>query len=114
MKAALAAIFTACLAGCTVLPDAVQGSAGSYSGNDANAGVLSVGADGVHVSVRTEARYEALVAIYGKGLASHPFLPALGKGTGVTALPDGTFVMDREHFADFGLMAAWARSGTAP
>lgn len=112
--AAFAAVVAATvyvLCACTVLPDQVKGSAGGFSGNQANSGVVASTAAGVEVTAAVEARYEALVDKYGKGLASHLFLPVLTRQAGVTALPNGHFVLDREHFADFALMASWARSG---
>jgi hypothetical protein len=99
------------LAGCTLTPVQVDGTKDAYSGNDSNSGVVAVTAAGVEVTAGAEARYEALIDKYGEGLASHPFLPVLTRKAGVTALPSGHFVLDREHFADFALMAKWAREG---
>lgn len=116
MRAPILAILTAALAlsGCTVLPETVQGAKGAYSGNDSNSGVVAVTPAGIEVTAGADARYEALVAKYGKGLPDHPFLPVLTRTSGVTALPNGHYVLDREHFSDFALMATWARSGRSP
>lgn len=102
------------LNGCTVTPVQVNGTKGAYSGNDSNSGVIAVVPAGIEVTAAAEARYEALIGRYGKGLSSHPFLPVLTRGAGVTASTNGHFVLDREHFADFALMASWARSGRTP
>lgn len=102
------------LSACTVTPVQVNGDKGAYSGNDSNSGVVAVVAGGIEVTSGAEARYEALIGAYGKGLDSHPFLPVLTRRAGVTALPNGHFVLDREHFADFALMAKWAREGRSP
>lgn len=96
--------------GCTVTPAAVDAKAPSFDGNSQDSGFKGWAPDGSGIlSPAAHARYVALVHAYGAA-----FTPALAPETGCRAQPDGTWLIDKEHLARFGEMAAMARRGDAP
>ena len=101
------------LTGCTVIPRSVPSEAPSVSGNDSSP-PIRLPDKSESVNAGDEARYEALIKIYGtaRNAAGLPyFLIPLHKGDGVKPDPDrpGRFIIDEEHMIDFALMAGWYR-----
>ena len=98
--------------GCsTVSPKPVTATQATFSGNAQNGGILGIAPAGTGFVVNADfrARYNALAATYGKDI-----LPPLKADDGITPLPDGTALIDKQHLVDEILMADWHRMGRAP
>ena len=99
--------------GCTstITPRPVKPTQAAFSGNVQNGGIISLDPAGAGYVVTEDfrARYNALVAIYGKDI-----LPPLKTDSGITPRADGTCVIDKQHLVDEILMADWHRMGRAP
>ena len=101
------------LVGCTVTPSIVAApKSPEYHGNSANGGLIDLGPGGkgpAHVDAEWVAEYDRLVSIYGK-----TNIPRVKKGDGLTALPDGTYLVDLEHLSDKNVFATEERSRIKP
>ena len=108
-------LILALMAGCalTVTPDLNRPSTASYSGTKRDSGVVGTAQGQFVIDAATRARFNALIARYGKGIAEYPFLPPLTADFGITPRPDGTFLLTPEAETAFGLMNRWAHSGKA-
>lgn len=99
-------------AGCcgTVTPVTVTSNTASFDGNTQNSGFIGWATNGAAIiTLHGEARYEALIALYGKG-----FRPPLVRGEGVIATTTNTFIMDQEHTVKFATMNRWLKEGKPP
>lgn len=106
------------LSGCTatVTPTPVRAAQAGFSGDTPAAG-LSVTPKGPEIDQNDRLRYNALVDLYGDSKWSWGvprFIPPVRRDAGLTQAPDGGWLIDKEHFVDFGLMAEWARGGVKP
>lgn len=97
-------------AGCgTVTPPPVASESASYDGNEQTSGIISVTPAGVLVTDRFRARYNALVATYGRD-----FAVPLRVDEGLISVEPNRWLIDRGHFTQFLEMNAWRRAGLAP
>jgi hypothetical protein len=102
-----------CLAGCnsTIVPQAIEPKQASFDGNDLNSGII--GQDpagrGYIITAHARERYNLLVDAYGRD-----FTPPLARDAGISALADGTALIDREHLVKFLEMARWKKANLAP
>jgi hypothetical protein len=99
------------LAGCTVTPKIkAPPTQPSYSGNEANGGVISLGPP-AHVTAQWLVDYGFLLK-WGYGKDGDP--PVTDKSKGITMLADGTATVDDEHLSDKNVFATLKRNGIAP
>jgi hypothetical protein len=110
VSAAISGAALLILPGCTVVPHEVTVKAPAFVGNVQNGGVIAIRPDGVQVAPELVAKYAVLAKKYGKDLT-----PPVKPGDGVSGpLADGTFLIDKEHFADLATMNIMNRSGIKP
>jgi len=107
--------------GCTatITPKHVETTQIGFDGTNVNAGLIGQAEDGRYIITETlRKKYNALVAIYPKGIDFHPFLIPLTTDSGLTVrrMESGvqTWYMDQEHMAAFRLMNAWLKEGKKP
>ncbi len=100
------------LAGCagTITPVHTAPQVASFDGSEVNSGIISFtnGAAGraAWVTPHLADRYAALMAAY--GLA---WFPPVQPGDGLTLLPDGTCLLDKQHLAYFLIANQWRKEG---
>lgn len=115
--AAALVIGVACLFflfGCnsTVTPGIVTPPTASYSGNLRNSGIIAHSSAGWVVDESFRARYNALIAIYGR---EYGLTPDAGMIQIVTGPPgSGWWLIDRQHFDLMVTMNVKKHSGIAP
>lgn len=107
----LLALLAFSLFGCasTVAPAVVESQQASFDQGEQNSGVIALVPGGAIITPRAHARYNGLVAIYGR-----EFLPPLAADYGVTPRPDGNFEISREALQKFILLNQWHRMGREP
>lgn len=105
--------FVSAFFGCTATPRAVQPIAPSWDGNEQDSGLLNGGkplANGDFVlTAHARDRYNALVAKYGS-----TFAPPVATDAGITPLPDGTFLIDKQHLDAFARMNLKSKAAIKP
>lgn len=122
MNATLFLFLTAlvlCDEGCTTVHQAqVESAAPSFDGNVQNSGIVSQRPDGAYVvTAHFRDRYNALVAIYGDAKLADgapAFTPPIRANDGLTALPDGTWAMDKQAMVDMVTLSRLKRQGFKP
>lgn len=90
------------MTGCTVTPDILPPAAvASYDGNVQNSGFLGWASDGSGViTAHARDRYNALLAQYKVGV----------KDEGLTPMPDGSWLIDKQHLVLFSELNRKAKS----
>lgn len=92
----------------TIIPKTVDPVVASYDGNEQNSGVISSNANGYVVTAHFRDRYNALVAVYGRD-----FTVPVKADDGMSPIDARTWLIDRQHLAQFLEMQAWSRAKAA-
>lgn len=112
-------------AGCAgpVTPDRVASRTIAFDGGEQNAGVLKAWPGGALLTDNKKAEYDALVALYGRGIEGHQLVPPVELGRGLTALRgrdegfplhERVWVIDGQALTYFLLFKEWQRTGLKP
>ena len=96
------------LAACsTVIPPGLTDTQASFDGNVQNSGFIGFESNGSGIlTPRAYARYNLLAGQYGK-----QFIPPVKPGDGCLAYTNGTWLIDRQHLAQFQTMNQWKKEG---
>lgn len=106
-KTSLLLVLILTLSGCgTVKPVTWKAKQASFDQGEQNSGILDFQLGRLHITENAELRYEGLVGVYGK-----KFTPPIKVSDGLVQLPDGTWLMDKQHVEYFSTMTLWKNQG---
>ncbi len=95
------------ISGCTVVPKAAVDKVPSFDGNEQNSGFIGYAPDGQGIlTFHKFQEYNGLISNYGD-----KFTPPIQTNDGITPTGTNTFLIDKEHLVDFGMMNRWKKNG---
>ncbi|HUB67460.1 MAG TPA: hypothetical protein VL981_08255 [Candidatus Methylacidiphilales bacterium] len=113
MKIVLPTICLALTACGPIIPPLVTSETASFDGREQNSGVIALVRGGQLVTPHWRARYNAMIAVYGKR-----FVPPLETDEGIVPASPGNnatqYSIDNEHAVKFDEMNGWRKRDTAP